>query len=86
MTLASGKVAAYLYRDEVYADAPLCPLRRITRNLEITIEWTKDHCLLGLHYLTETQFALIRRALRDYAEGVVEVNQLSYWTRFKGKT
>eukprot|EP00971_Amphidinium_carterae_P210581 4178620-Amphidinium_carterae.1 len=49
MTLASGKVAAYLYRDEVFAEdvkTPLCPFRRITRNLEITIEWTKDHCLL----------------------------------------
>eukprot|EP00971_Amphidinium_carterae_P291421 5785724-Amphidinium_carterae.1 len=71
MTLASGKVAAYLYRDEVFAEdvkTPLCPVRRITRNLEITIEWTKDHCVLvlqgkplmrlllkkGLHYLTET--------------------------------
>eukprot|EP00971_Amphidinium_carterae_P070139 1387792-Amphidinium_carterae.1 len=77
---------------------PLCPLRRITRNLEITIEWTKDHCLLvlqgkplmrlllkkGLPYLTEVQFALIRRALRDHAEGLLEVDQLSYWTRFKG--
>eukprot|EP00971_Amphidinium_carterae_P306830 6097601-Amphidinium_carterae.1 len=44
MTLASGKVTAYLYRDEVFADdvkTPLCPLRRITR-------WTKDHCLLVL--------------------------------------
>eukprot|EP00971_Amphidinium_carterae_P249650 4955222-Amphidinium_carterae.1 len=40
----------------------------------------------GLHYMTETQFALIRRALRDHAEGLPEVNQLSYWTRFKGKT
>eukprot|EP00971_Amphidinium_carterae_P208289 4132945-Amphidinium_carterae.1 len=40
----------------------------------------------GLHYLTETQFALIRRALRDHAEGLPEVNQLSHWTRFKGKT
>eukprot|EP00971_Amphidinium_carterae_P050343 991896-Amphidinium_carterae.1 len=103
MTLASGKVATYLYRDEVFAEdvkTPLCPLRRIARNLEITIEWTKDHCLLvlqgkplmrlllkkGLHYLTETQFALIRQALPDYAEGMADVNQLSYWTRFKGKT
>eukprot|EP00971_Amphidinium_carterae_P311378 6188878-Amphidinium_carterae.1 len=46
MTLASGKVAAYLHRDEVFAEdvkTPLCPVRRITRNLEITIEWTKDH-------------------------------------------
>eukprot|EP00971_Amphidinium_carterae_P185163 3677179-Amphidinium_carterae.1 len=40
----------------------------------------------GLHYLTETQFALIRRAPRDHAEGAVEDNQLSYWTRLKGKT
>eukprot|EP00971_Amphidinium_carterae_P245498 4875033-Amphidinium_carterae.1 len=40
----------------------------------------------GLHYLTETQFALIRRALRDYSEGMAEVNQLSYWSQFKGKT
>eukprot|EP00971_Amphidinium_carterae_P254211 5046690-Amphidinium_carterae.1 len=103
MILARGKVAAFLYRDEVFAEdvkTPLCPLRRITRNLEITIEWTKDHCLLvlqgkplmrlllkkGLHYLTETQFALIRRALRDYSEGMADVNQLSYWSRFKGKT
>eukprot|EP00971_Amphidinium_carterae_P315552 6272095-Amphidinium_carterae.1 len=40
----------------------------------------------GLHYLTETQFAIIRRALRDYSEGMADVNQLSYWSRFKGKT
>eukprot|EP00971_Amphidinium_carterae_P085483 1691270-Amphidinium_carterae.1 len=95
MTLASGKVPAYLYRDEVFAEDVkmlLCPLRRISRNLEITIEWTKDHCLLvlqgtplmrlllkkGLHYLTETHFALIRRALRDFGEGMSDVNQLSY--------
>eukprot|EP00971_Amphidinium_carterae_P145057 2873720-Amphidinium_carterae.1 len=103
MTLASGKVAAYLYKDKVFAkDAktPLCPLRKITRNLKITIKWTKDYCLLvfqekplmrlllkkGLHYLTKTQFALIRRALQDHAEGLPEVNQLNYWTPFKGKT
>eukprot|EP00971_Amphidinium_carterae_P080557 1593952-Amphidinium_carterae.1 len=49
MTLAKGKVDAYLHLDEVYAEdvkMPLCPIRRLTMKLDISIEWTKDHCIL----------------------------------------
>eukprot|EP00971_Amphidinium_carterae_P316607 6293628-Amphidinium_carterae.1 len=89
MTLASGKVDAYLFLDEVFAKdvkTPLCPLRLITTKLDISIEWTKDHCLMvlqgvtlmrmtvkkGLHYLTELQFAMVRRALRDQREDLTD--------------
>eukprot|EP00971_Amphidinium_carterae_P044879 882339-Amphidinium_carterae.2 len=44
MTLASGKVDASLFLDEVFAKdvkTPLCPLRRITTKLDISIEWQK---------------------------------------------
>eukprot|EP00971_Amphidinium_carterae_P290317 5764235-Amphidinium_carterae.2 len=70
----------------------LCPLLRLTKKSDIVIEWTKDQCLSGLqgtplmrltvrkglHYLTEVQFAMIRRALRDPREGVTDVNKLTY--------
>eukprot|EP00971_Amphidinium_carterae_P055316 1090290-Amphidinium_carterae.3 len=39
----------------------------------------------GLHYLTELQFAMLGRALRDQREGLTDVNQLSYWKKFQGK-
>eukprot|EP00971_Amphidinium_carterae_P187864 3729259-Amphidinium_carterae.1 len=100
MILASGAIDAYLLMDEVFAPevkTPLCPLLRLTKKLDIAIEWTKDHCLLvlqgiplmrltvkkGLHYLTEVQFAMIRRALRDQREGLTDVNQLTYWKEFQ---
>eukprot|EP00971_Amphidinium_carterae_P335976 6472082-Amphidinium_carterae.1 len=89
--------------DEVFAPevkTPRCPLLRLTKKLDIAIEWTKDHCLLvlqgtplmrltikkGLHYLTEVQFAMIHRALRDQREGLTEVNKLTYWKKFQGRT
>eukprot|EP00971_Amphidinium_carterae_P149757 2969067-Amphidinium_carterae.3 len=40
----------------------------------------------GLHYLTEVQFAMIGRALRDQREGLTDVNQISYWRKFQGKS
>eukprot|EP00971_Amphidinium_carterae_P243070 4826742-Amphidinium_carterae.2 len=92
MILASGEIDAYLLLDEVFAPeikTPLCPLLRLTKKLDIVIEWTKDHCLLvlqgtplmrltvkkGLRYLTEVQLAMIRRPLRDQREGLTDRGQ-----------
>eukprot|EP00971_Amphidinium_carterae_P054306 1069858-Amphidinium_carterae.2 len=74
MIFASGEIDACLLMDEVFAP-----------------EYFRDtldaiDCQESLHYLTEVQFAMIRRTLRDQREGLTDVNKLTYWKKFQGRT